>query len=107
MSTDDELRDLFVFHVSKEQVQISEATLPQSAAEPVAEPEAVVDEEAAMPPHNLPAEEAYGFLRVLRAAPRLIRIRSMVRLPVLEVQRKRPHPRPLQPIWSPPASAWM
>jgi two-component system chemotaxis sensor kinase CheA len=61
VSTDDELRDLFVFHVSKEQVQISDAAQPQSAAEPVVEPEAVVDEEAAMPPHNLPAEEAYGF----------------------------------------------
>ncbi|MGU3629466.1 chemotaxis protein CheW [Comamonas sp. C24C] len=69
VSTDDELRDLFVFHVSKEQVQISEATLPQSAAEPVVEPEAVVDEEAAMPPHNLPAEEAYGFFAGAPGSP--------------------------------------
>jgi two-component system chemotaxis sensor kinase CheA len=44
-------------------VQISDAAQPQSAAEPVVEPEAMVDEEAAMPPHNLPAEEAYGFCR--------------------------------------------
>ncbi|BDR07123.1 chemotaxis protein CheW [Comamonas thiooxydans] len=69
VSTDDELRDLFVFHVSKEQVQISEAAQPQSAAEPVAEPEAMVDEEAAMPPHNLPAEEAYGFFAGAPGSP--------------------------------------
>ncbi|WP_043006447.1 chemotaxis protein CheW [Comamonas testosteroni] len=69
VSTDDELRDLFVFHVSKEQVQISEATLPQSAAQTVDEPEAVVDEEAAMPPHNLPAEEAYGFFAGAPGSP--------------------------------------
>ena len=60
VSTDDELRDLFVFHVSKEQVQISEAEA-EPAEELVAESVEVVDEEAFMPAHNLPAEEAYGF----------------------------------------------
>ena len=69
VSTDDELRDLFVFHVSKEQVQISDTAQPQSAAEPVVEPEALVDEEAAMPPHNLPAEEAYGFFAGAPGSP--------------------------------------
>ncbi|WEE78308.1 chemotaxis protein CheW [Comamonas testosteroni] len=69
VSTDDELRDLFVFHVSKEQVQISDAAQPQSAAEPVVEPEALADEEAAMPPHNLPAEEAYGFFAGAPGSP--------------------------------------
>ena len=70
VSTDDELRDLFVFHVSKEQVQISDAAQPQNATEPVVEPlEAVVDEEAAMPPHNLPAEEAYGFFAGAPGSP--------------------------------------
>ncbi|MDN5503808.1 MAG: chemotaxis protein CheW [Comamonas sp.] len=69
VSTDDELRDLFVFHVSKEQVQISDAAQPQSAAEPVVEPQAMVDEEAAMPPHNLPAEEAYGFFAGAPGSP--------------------------------------
>ena len=60
VSTDDELRDLFVFHVSKEQVQISEAEV-KPLEERVAESVEVVDEEAFMPAHNLPAEEAYGF----------------------------------------------
>ncbi len=60
VSTDDELRDLFVFHVSKEQVQISEAEA-KPAEEGGAESVEVVDEEAFMPAHNLPAEEAYGF----------------------------------------------
>ena len=60
VSTDDELRDLFVFHVSKEQVQISEAEA-KPLEERVAESVEVVDEEAFMPAHNLPAEEAYGF----------------------------------------------
>ncbi|CUB01127.1 chemotaxis protein CheW [Comamonas thiooxydans] len=70
VSTDDELRDLFVFHVSKEQVQISDAAQPQNATEPVVEQlEAVVDEEAAMPPHNLPAEEAYGFFAGAPGSP--------------------------------------
>ena len=70
VSTDDELRDLFVFHVSKEQVQISDAAQPQNATEPEVEQlEAVVDEEAAMPPHNLPAEEAYGFFAGAPGSP--------------------------------------
>lgn len=60
VSTDDELRDLFVFHVSKEQVQIREAEA-KPAEERGAESVEVVDEEAFMPAHNLPAEEAYGF----------------------------------------------
>lgn len=60
VSTDDELRDLFVFHVSKEQVQIREAEA-KPAEERVAESVEVVDEDAFMPAHNLPAEEAYGF----------------------------------------------
>lgn len=60
VSTDDELRDLFVFHVSKEQVQIREAEA-KPLEERVAESVEVVDEEAFMPAHNLPAEEAYGF----------------------------------------------
>lgn len=60
VSTDDELRDLFVFHVSKEQVKIREAEA-KPLEERVAESVEVVDEEAFMPAHNLPAEEAYGF----------------------------------------------
>ena len=60
VSTDDELRDLFVFHVSKEQVLISEAE-PVVSEEVATESVLVVDEEASMPVHNLPAEEAYGF----------------------------------------------
>ena len=65
VSTDDELRDLFVFHVSKDQVRISEEARPQSPAEQ----QTMVDEEAAMPPHNLPAEEAYGFFAGAPGSP--------------------------------------
>ena len=65
VSTDDELRDLFVFHVSKDQVRISEEARPQSPAEQ----QTKVDEEAAMPPHNLPAEEAYGFFAGAPGSP--------------------------------------
>ena len=68
VSTDDELRDLFVFHVSKEQVQIKELTqqlvVPVSEVEAaVAEPDAIVagDDEQATPSVHLSAEEAYGF----------------------------------------------
>jgi two-component system chemotaxis sensor kinase CheA len=40
VSTDDELRDLFVFHVSKGRCRSAMPPSPQSAAEPVVEPEA-------------------------------------------------------------------
>lgn len=73
-STDDELRDLFVFHVSKEQVQISDAQQPAAVIEAetreeISEPE---QDEAALPPHNLPPEEAYGFFPGSPGAPGLL-----------------------------------
>ena len=73
-STDDELRDLFVFHVSKEQVQISDAQQPAAVIEAetreeISEP---VQDEAALPPHNLPPEEAYGFFPGSPGAPGLL-----------------------------------
>ena len=58
------------YQVNGAPVQISDAAQPQNATEPVVEPlEAVVDEEAAMPPHNLPAEEAYGFFAGAPGSP--------------------------------------
>ena len=74
VSTDDELRDLFVFHVSKEQVQITELTplLAASVSEAaVAEPDAIVagDDEQATPSVHLSAEEAYGFFAGAPGSP--------------------------------------
>lgn len=71
VSTDDELRDLFVFHVSKEQVQISELAQEQQAPVAAAEPRAIaaVDEEAVTPSVNLSAEEAYGFFAGAPGSP--------------------------------------
>ena len=76
VSTDDELRDLFVFHVSKEQVQIKELTqqlvVPVSEVEAaVAEPDAIVagDDEQATPSVHLSAEEAYGFFAGAPGSP--------------------------------------
>ncbi|RGE43204.1 chemotaxis protein CheA [Comamonas testosteroni] len=78
-STDDELRDLFVFHVSKEQVQISDAGQAAQSEQPSAA-EAEVTEVAALalgdeqvsPPNNLPPEEAYGFFAGAPGAPGLL-----------------------------------
>ncbi|MEX8192059.1 chemotaxis protein CheW [Comamonas guangdongensis] len=61
VSTDDDLRDLFVFHVSKEQVHISEAAAAAPMSESSAGAEAIEPDEAVEPPNNLPPEEAYGF----------------------------------------------
>ena len=83
-STDDELRDLFVFHVSKEQVLISDAAQAPQAAESAAVP--AVEEVAALavpavpatgdeqvsPPNNLPPEEAYGFFAGAPGAPGML-----------------------------------
>ncbi|MDR2300324.1 MAG: chemotaxis protein CheW [Comamonas sp.] len=79
VSTDDELRDLFVFHVSKEQVQISDAQQPVALTEDAviehenlaATAEAIPDE-ATLPPHNLPPGEAYGFFPGAPGAPGLL-----------------------------------
>ncbi|MBV8249673.1 MAG: chemotaxis protein CheW [Comamonas sp.] len=70
VSTDDDLRDLFVFHVSKEQVHISDA----AAASPVSESsaEAVEHDEAVEPPNNLPPEEAYGFFAGAPGVPGML-----------------------------------
>ena len=70
------MRDLFVFHVSKEQVQITELT-PQLATPvaeveaAVAEPDAIVaeDDEQATPSVHLSAEEAYGFFAGAPGSP--------------------------------------
>lgn len=84
-STDDELRDLFVFHVSKEQVQISDAAQATQATEPMAVAPQVPEEaeaaeapalaaadEQVLPPNNLPPEEAYGFFAGSPGAPGLL-----------------------------------
>ncbi|QKV54480.1 chemotaxis protein CheW [Comamonas antarctica] len=65
-STDEDLLDLFAFHVSKEQVQISVAAGAAGAAQapaPVAAPApaAEAEEPAAPAPVYPPAHEAYGF----------------------------------------------
>ena len=79
-STDDELRDLFVFHVSKEQVQISDAAQAAETVQPAAPQVAEVAEVAALaqgdeqvtPPNNLPPEEAYGFFAGAPGAPGML-----------------------------------
>ena len=80
-STDDELRDLFVFHVSKEQVQISDAGQAPAVADAVvetAEPAgadlvaAAAQDEAVAPANTLPAEEAYGFFAGAPGAPGML-----------------------------------
>lgn len=63
-STDEDLLDLFAFHVSKEQVQISVAAGaagPAQAPAPAAAPAAEAAEPAAPAPVYPPAHEAYGF----------------------------------------------
>ncbi|MDR0213254.1 MAG: chemotaxis protein CheW [Comamonas sp.] len=79
VSTDDELRDLFVFHVSKEQVQISDAQQPVALTEDaviehenLAVTAEAIPDEAALPPHNLPPGEAYGFFPGAPGAPGLL-----------------------------------
>ena len=82
-STDDELRDLFVFHVSKEQVQISDAAQAAETVQPAAPQVAEVAEvaevaalaqgdEQVTPPNNLPPEEAYGFFAGAPGAPGML-----------------------------------
>ena len=68
-STDDELRDLFVFHVAKEQVQISAAAEPAAvAAVETAAAETTADE-SVVPSIHLPVEESYGFFAGAPGAP--------------------------------------
>ena len=71
-STDDELRDLFVFHVAKEQVQISAAAEPAAvAAVETAAAETTVDE-SVVPSIHLPVEESYGFFAGAPGAPGML-----------------------------------
>ena len=70
-SADDELCDLFLFHVAKEQVQIREqnrnsAQVPAEEGAPAAE---AASDEAVSPPNSLPADEAYGFFVGAPGAP--------------------------------------
>ena len=62
-STDDELRDLLIFHVAKEQVQIRDAAL---APAPKTQP---ADSEAASQPPALSDDEAFGFFAGAPGAP--------------------------------------
>lgn len=70
-STDEDLLDLFAFHVSKEQVQISAAA---GAASPAAAPApaAVAEDLAAPAPVYPPAHEAYGFFSGAPGEPQAI-----------------------------------
>lgn len=71
-STDDDLLDLFAFHVSKEQVQIAgaAAAAPAAVAEPAPEPAApdVVAQAVVYPP----AHEAYGFFSGAPGEPQAV-----------------------------------
>ncbi len=67
-STDDDLLDLFAFHVAKEQVRITAAGAPAEAAPAAVAAQAPAAEEHAHYPHAAlasaaipPADEAYGF----------------------------------------------
>ncbi|QXZ09053.1 chemotaxis protein CheW [Comamonas sp. Y33R10-2] len=64
VSSDDELCDLFVFHVSKVQVTITEQTQQSSAMSAIVTDELLaeaVEQEAVTPSTHLSADDAYGF----------------------------------------------
>ena len=71
-STDDELRDLFVFHVAKEQVQISAAAEPAAVAVVETAAAETTADESVVPSIHLPVEESYGFFAGAPGAPGML-----------------------------------
>ena len=80
-STDDELRDLLIFHVAKEQVQIRDAAVAPVPQTPPA------DSEVVSPAPSLSDDEAFGFFAGAPGAPGVI---SNVEQTVSDISRLSP-----------------